>query len=75
MEGVRRERDLLRNAANTVREPEAEPEQASLIRKLQINFDELYVAAIANRIVIYESNKLRPIDVSEALSMLPFISF
>ena len=71
MTGVRRDRDL-RNAPK-VREPEAEPEQASLIRKLQINFDELHVAAIANRIVIYESTQLKPIDVSAAT--LPFSPF
>lgn len=74
MQGVRRERDLLRDAATNAREPEAEPEQASLIRKLRINFDELYVAAIANRIVIYESTKLRPIDVSGAIEFDLFIS-
>ena len=39
-----------------VRLPEAEPEQASLIRKIQINFDEVYVSAIGNRIYVYESN-------------------
>ena len=47
-----------------MREVEADPDQTSLIRKLRVNFDELYVAAIANRIVVYESGNLKPIDVS-----------
>ena len=51
------------DAAATVREPEADPDQASLIKKIMINFDELYVAAIANRIYVYESDHLKPIDV------------
>lgn len=38
--------------------------QARLIKKIQVNFDELYVAAIANRIIVYEARQLKPIDVS-----------
>ena len=37
---------------------------AHLIKKIQVNFDELYVAAIANRIIVYEARQLKPIDVS-----------
>lgn len=62
MYGARRAHDDPRNKP---REPEASPNQADLIRKLHVNFDELYVAAVDNRIVIYESKQLTPIDVSD----------
>lgn len=47
--------------------------QANLIKKIQVNFDELYVAAIANRIIVYEARQLKPIDVSDLKSKLTFL--
>ena len=73
--GARRDRDL-RNAPVATEPSTADdsavgglgglggPEQASLIKKIQLNFDELHVAAIANRIYVYEATQLKPIDVS-----------
>ena len=55
----------IRDAAAKAREPEADPDQAALIKKITVNFDELYVAAVANRIYVYESECLKPIDVSK----------
>ena len=60
----------MRDESKKIREPEADPDQANLIKKIQINFDELYVAAVANRIYVYESEHLKPIDVSFALPLL-----
>ena len=69
--GARRDRNL-RNAP-VAKEPSTDdsagvglggPEQASLIKKIQLNFDELHVAAIANCIYVYEATQLKPIDVS-----------
>lgn len=54
----------LRDEAVKAREPEADPLAGSLVKKISVNFDELYVAAIANRIYVYESEHLKPIDVS-----------
>ena len=75
--GARRDR-YLRNAPVATEPSTADdsavdglggPEQASLIKKIQLNFDELHVAAIANRIYVYEATQLKPIDVS-AIVML-----
>ena len=60
--GVRRDNDL-RNAP-AAREPEADPDQASLIRTIQLNFDQLHLAAVHNRIFVYDAATLKPIDVS-----------
>ena len=54
----------IRDQSAKIREPEADPDQTNLIKKLQVNFDEIYVAAVANRIYVYESEHLKPIDVS-----------
>ena len=35
-----------------------------LFKTIQVNFDELHVAALGNRIYIYEAAHLTPIDVS-----------
>ena len=58
----------IRDETVKIREVEADPDQANLIKKLRVNFDELYVSAISNRIFVYESDNLKPIDVSPNLS-------
>ena len=58
----------IRDETVKIREVEADPDQANLIKKLRVNFDELYVSAISNRIFVNESDNLKPIDVSPNLS-------
>ena len=62
----------IRDKAADAREPEADPDQTLLVNKITINFDELYIAAVANRIYVYESENLKPIDVSLERAVLIF---
>ena len=47
--------------------PEPEPQQPLLLKRMQVNFDELHVAAISNHIHVYEASRLTAIDVSAPL--------